>query len=342
MDRRPLPRLAALAAALLLVPLALWAASPLVAGGAQTPEQLQSRIEGQKSRERSLASAAERLATIERQLGNQVALLERRLAGVREDLARSEAELGDTQERLRAERARAQRLTERLARGRALLARRLRERYTAVEPDLVTVVLASRNLSDLLERAEFLRRIQRSDERIVGDVRDARAASKAQAARLAKLEARQRDAVLAIRSRQAALERMNAALQSRRASLRRARAARIAALSRIRSVRRGAERQLRKLLAERARAASTTAGPGGPWAIPWAIVECESGGQNVPPNWAGASGYYQFMPATWRGLGGSTPHAYQASKAEQDRLAAQLWAGGAGADNWDCAGMVDY
>ncbi len=82
-------------------------------------------------------------------------------------------------------------------------------------------------------------------------------------------------------------------------------------------------------------------GPGGPWAIPWAIVQCESGGQNVPPNYAGASGYYQFMQATWKGLGGSTPHAYQASKAEQDRLAARLWAGGAGAHNWVCASLVD-
>ena len=26
------------------------------------------------------------------------------------------------------------------------------------------------------------------------------------------------------------------------------------------------------------------AGPGGPWAIPWPIVQCESGGQNLPPN----------------------------------------------------------
>ena len=102
-----------------------------------------------------------------------------------------------------------------------------------------------------------------------------------------------------------------------------------------------AEQALNKLIAEREAAASAAAvGPGGPWAIPWAIVQCESGGQNLPPNGAGASGYYQILPATWRGLGGSTPHAYQASKAEQDRLAAQLWAGGAGAHNWVCAGLV--
>jgi hypothetical protein len=69
-------------------------------------------------------------------------------------------------------------------------------------------------------------------------------------------------------------------------------------------------------------------------------VQCESGGQNLPPNGAGASGYYQMLPETWSGLGGSTPHAYLASKAEQDRLAGVLWAGGAGAHNWVCAGMV--
>ncbi|MGH2840558.1 MAG: transglycosylase family protein, partial [Solirubrobacteraceae bacterium] len=118
-----------------------------------------------------------------------------------------------------------------------------------------------------------------------------------------------------------------------------ARAARLAALSSSRTKRRRAERALNKLLAQRNRAANQV-GPGGPWAIPWPIVQCESGGQNLPPNSAGASGYYQFLPSTWRGLGGSTPHAYQASKAEQDRLAARLWNGGRGASNWVCAGLV--
>ena len=95
-----------------------------------------------------------------------------------------------------------------------------------------------------------------------------------------------------------------------------------------------AEREL-QVAARRARPRRRLhVGPGGPWAIPWPIVQCESGGQNLPPNSAGASGYYQFIVATWKGLGGSTPHAYQASKAEQDRLAARLWAGGAGRDNW--------
>jgi hypothetical protein len=117
-------------------------------------------------------------------------------------------------------------------------------------------------------------------------------------------------------------------------------AARLAALRHTRADRRAAQRTLSRLLAERARAARATTGPGGPWAIPWAVVQCESGGQNLPPNSAGASGYYQMLPATWKGLGGLTPQAFQASKAEQDRLAAKLWAGGAGARNWVCAALV--
>ena len=87
-------------------------------------------------------------------------------------------------------------------------------------------------------------------------------------------------------------------------------------------------------------APATAQGPGGPWAIPWPIVQCESGGRNTPPNYASASGYYQILDSTWKGLGGSTKHAYQASKAEQDRLAARLWAGGAGRHNWVCADLV--
>jgi hypothetical protein len=74
--------------------------------------------------------------------------------------------------------------------------------------------------------------------------------------------------------------------------------------------------------------------------IPYAIVLCESGGQNLPPNSAGASGYYQIMPATWKLFGGTGPAAYLASKAEQDAVASRIWNGGAGASNWVCAGMV--
>lgn len=72
------------------------------------------------------------------------------------------------------------------------------------------------------------------------------------------------------------------------------------------------------------------------WAIPESIVMCESGGTNQPPNSASASGYYQIIYSTWHAYGGTTEHAYLASKAEQDRVAAAIWAGGAGRSQWDC------
>jgi uncharacterized coiled-coil protein SlyX len=143
-------------------------------------------------------------------------------------------------------------------------------------------------------------------------------------------------AVLAARSK--ALAGINAALASRRADYSAARAARTAALRNARTDRRALEKRIATL--EARRASYTGASSGGPWAIPWPIVQCESGGQNTPPNSAGASGYYQIMPATWRQFGGSGPAAYLAPKAEQDRVAARIWNGGSGASNWVCAALV--
>jgi hypothetical protein len=69
---------------------------------------------------------------------------------------------------------------------------------------------------------------------------------------------------------------------------------------------------------------------------------CESGGQNLPPNSAGASGYYQIIPGTWRLYGGSGRAAWLASKAEQDAVAARIWDGGRGASAWVCAHILGY
>lgn len=85
----------------------------------------------------------------------------------------------------------------------------------------------------------------------------------------------------------------------------------------------------------------TPSGPqvSGGWVIPGAIVACESGGQNLTPNSAGASGYYQIIPSTWQEYGGTGPAAYLASRAEQDRVASRIWAG-SGPNAWDCARIV--
>lgn len=65
---------------------------------------------------------------------------------------------------------------------------------------------------------------------------------------------------------------------------------------------------------------------------------CESGGANLPPNSAGASGVYQVIPETWAAYGGRqyAPEAYEASIPEQGVIAARIWDGGRGASQWVC------
>jgi hypothetical protein len=331
-------RWGALAAVLALALVAAAAVSRPPAA-AQDAGALRTQIERSRGREAQLSSAAARLGVLERRAAAAVAVLERRLRAVQADLDAWRLRLARTQARLRATRERLVRLRARLAAGRRTLAAVLRSRYTTDAPDFVSVVLEARGFAQVLERLDFLHRVQRSDTRVVGVVRRSRDEAVDVERALARLELRQREQTLAVERERNALAQVAGALRSRRDALARARSARLAALGATVAGRRHAERELSRLLAAQARAARVV-GPGGPWAVPWAIVQCESGGQNLPPNWATASGYYQFIDDTWRRLGGSTPHAYQASKAEQDRLAARLWAGGSGARNWDCYALV--
>jgi hypothetical protein len=337
--RPPISSRGASLLALLAALVAAWTLTAGPAGGADRADRLRNSIASKRNHERRLSGAAARLGRLEHATAREVAIMERRVAAVQRELAAAQTILAATVVRRDRAEGRALRLRARLAQSRGQLARLLRERYAGGRPDVLTVVLESSGFASLLETVDFLRRIQQADAKILTAVRSGRRAAITQRRVLTRLAAERRDAAEVVRRRSDALTAMADGLRERRAALAQARAARLAALHGSRRSRRRAQRALTRLIAQRNRAIGQV-GPGGPWAIPWVIVQCESGGQNVPPNWAGASGYYQFIPATWRRLGGSTPHAYQASKAEQDRLAARLWDGGRGAGNWDCAALV--
>jgi len=311
------------AAALVAVALAL--VGPALSG-AQSEGDLRNRADRARAREQGLSGDVARLGRLVNKLDNDIAVIERRRAEVQAQLEADRARLATLREELRAERRRVVRLRARLREARQILSSRLVELYQTPQPDLVTVIMRAKGFADLLEQSTYVKAVGHQDQKIIDIVKAARVDAAQAVRRLARDEARQED--------------ITAGLRERRATISRAHAARVAALKASRSGRRKADRELSRLLAARARAARAPSTSGGPWAIPWPIVQCESGGQNLPPNHAGASGYYQFMRATWKGLGGSTPHAYQASKAEQDRLAARLWAGGAGRHNWVCADLV--
>jgi septal ring factor EnvC (AmiA/AmiB activator) len=327
-------------AGLVVAVLALWAVLPLPAVS-QDEGSLRDKIDRSRAQEQQLQGAVSRLGDLLGRTQSEITVVQGRLAEVQADLEVAQARLAATQARLRTERAKLARLRKRLAQNRRDLAAQLVADYKRDDPDIVSLVVGADNFSDLVERVELAKRLQERNGEITARVHAARDETDRQATRLADLEQEQADTAAAVEHRRDALASMRAALASRQATLTRVRAARAEALAGTRAGREAAQRELDKLIAEREAAAqATSGGPGGPWAIPWPIVQCESGGQNLPPNSAGASGYYQMLPSTWHGLGGSTPHAYQASKAEQDRLAAILWAGGAGAHNWVCASLV--
>lgn len=79
---------------------------------------------------------------------------------------------------------------------------------------------------------------------------------------------------------------------------------------------------------------SSSSGSAG-YSIPSSIVQCESGGNYsaVNPS-SGAGGAYQILPSTWQAYGGQgLPQ--NASKAEQDRIASQIYAR-QGGSAWSC------
>ena len=179
---------------------------------AQDPGALRSHINRQKGVERQLASAAARLGRLESATSRAVAVMSARLSETQGELARWQARLAETQRQLRITRERLVRLRARLAQSRSALATMLRQRYTANRPDVVSVVLDAKGFADVLERIEFLRRVQHSDTLIVDAVRRGRDDARHDERLLAALEPRQREQTAAVASQRDALARMTAAL----------------------------------------------------------------------------------------------------------------------------------
>jgi septal ring factor EnvC (AmiA/AmiB activator) len=327
------------AVAVILAAAAGWALVVPALSGAQSDGELRDRAGQARAREQALAGDVARLGRLVARLDNDIAVIERRRAAVQAELDADRAKLAAIRSELRGQRRRVVRLRARLREARTVLASRLVQLYQTPRPDVITVVMKSRGFADLLEQATYVRFIGRQDARIITLVRHARVDAARAVRALARAEGRQEDVTAAIEARRNALVGIGASLAQRRAVADQARAARAAALTATRASRQRIERRIAALEAARARAARAV-GPGGPWAIPWPVVQCESGGQNLPPNHAGASGYYQIIPSTWRLFGGSGPAAWKASKAEQDRVAARIWNGGAGASNWVCYALV--
>jgi peptidoglycan hydrolase CwlO-like protein len=339
--------------------LAALSASAVVAGLAVLPVsssadlslgRLNQQLGAEQARQNHLEANLSGLAQLIGGLQSQIVLVRSREAAVNLDLARDRAQLAAMDAVLARERRLLVVLRARLARARVLLARQLVSHYESGNPDLVDVVLESNGFNDLLERITYLRDAEHQQQQIISITRAAKARVSQAAARLSRVAAAQQQLTQATALRDRALKGMNVLLQSREATLSRAQAVQRSALAGSRARSGALQSQIAQIEAQQAAAAAAAApaqgyggpalGPSGGWAIPYPIVLCESGGQNLPPNSAGASGYYQILPSTWRLFGGTGPAAYLAGKAEQDAVASRIWNGGAGASNWVCAAIV--
>lgn len=328
---------------------------------------LNSQLDQEQGRQQSLSASIGRLSGLIGSLDSQITLVQSREADVRAALVKDRLALAKDQLMLTRERRLVTKLIAQLARARTILAQQLVSGYEGDSPDIVSVVLESRGFSELLDQLNYLDHAEQEQKSTIIATKLARVEADNAERRLAKLEAAAVQVTEAATTRERALVGMNTLLQAKQAALGRAREAQQSALAASRA--RGAQLQsaiarlqAQQAAAERAAEAAATVtptatdtagrgsatpvstgpalGPSGGWAIPYAIVLCESGGQNLSPNSAGASGYYQILPSTWKLFGGPGPAAYLASKAEQDAVASRIWNGGAGASNWVCAGIV--
>jgi peptidoglycan hydrolase CwlO-like protein len=327
---------------------------PMSSSADQSIGSLSNQLSHEQARQHQLTGSIGGLSQTIASLDGQIALVRSRETAVRADLARDRAALARIRVLLVREQKLLAVLRTRLARARMILARQLVSNYEGDRPDLVGVVLNSSGFNELLEQIDFLRRAEGQQQDTIKVTQADKTAADNAERRLAKLEATDLQATQMTATRARALAGMNTLLASKQHAVARARYAQQLALeaSRARGGRlRGAiaRLQAQQAAAQRAAAAAVTAtptpsgptfGPSGGWAIPYAIVLCESGGQNLSPNSAGASGYYQILPSTWKLFGGTGPAAYLASKSEQDAVASRIWNGGAGAHNWVCAGIV--
>jgi murein DD-endopeptidase MepM/ murein hydrolase activator NlpD len=167
------------------------------------------------------------------QLEGEVATLRNREAVVEEQLAAKQAELDRAVARLERGKDRLEVLRAHLKRSLIGLREHLVTIYQSGEPDTVTVILESDGFDDLVERAEYLERLQEADENVVSRVRDLRNQTRALVDRLRATKERIEAARDAIAAKERELERTRASLQARQADLVAARGERRSALEEI-------------------------------------------------------------------------------------------------------------
>lgn len=290
----------ALAACAVVAATVLGAAGPADADLAGRIATKQGRAEALRA---AVAAETRNIRSSSRGLARAQARLRRLQAG----LAEQQAQLRSVEEAHTRARNHLTRLVNRQRAATDALRANLLNAYRNPAPDLVSVVITAHGFTDLLEKADFLKRIARQNAMVMDAARTSRVAVTKQTTRLAAMQARERSITERIQRRRDRAETIENALLNERARRLAGRDFKRAALERV-------QRQLAALRRRQARSAR-------------AGIRTDAGGAVQPP--PGAPQAVALVIAAANAIAG-LPYVY---------------GGGHGsfkAGAYDCSGSVSY
>ena len=328
-------RLAAAAAATTLA--LLW--SPVPSMGDLHHELSSSRATATELRA-AIAAETQRIAAT----GAGVRQSQARLSDLQAEVGARQTQLAGVQRDIVAARDRLTRLENRQQLAARLLAANLVASYKDPEPDAVTVILDSHGFADLLERLNFMRRVERRNARILHNTKTARVAVLAQTQRLARLQTRVQALTAQVVSSRNAAAAIESALLIRQSEQLQRRATSAARLVRVRgqisSLKTRIARLSRPTTAKLTPVAGLPLDPGGlaqaPSGAPAAVKQVIAAGNAIaglPYLYGGGHGSFR---ANAYDCSGSVSYALAAAgllSSPLDSTAFESW-GEAGAGKW--------
>lgn len=332
--REDLPRIGAAAALVALLAVLVLAAGAGATDAGKLEAKLASARDEASALSARLQSTTAELASAEGEAADAAAE-EKELTSLLTKAKARTAELADrlkaTEKRLALEKAR-------LERSRRVLADRLVAIYESGTPSTEDLVFAAGNYEDFVAQSDYLRAISEADSALADRVAEVRVAVHDQVLEVADLKAEAIAYDERLEAARAEIGAVREAAEAAAARLESLSASREASLATLKSdISEWVDQIQEARLAESEAEAEEEVGRwlGGPYSIPTYIVMCESGGNYsaVNPS-SGAGGAYQILPSTWELYGGEgLPN--EAPKAEQDRIAAEIWAD-SGPSAWVC------
>ncbi|HVF79119.1 MAG TPA: hypothetical protein VNA28_12555 [Solirubrobacteraceae bacterium] len=199
---------------LLICSLAAFAAAGAVVLGTAVPAgaDLNRKINANANRAEALRAAVAAESARIRQSSRGLARAQRRLAELQADTAAQQADLKRVKDEFIRARDRLTRLVNLQRNATGALEANLRAAYRNGKPDIVSVIVNAKGFTDLLEKAEFLKRIAERNAKIMDIARTSRAAVTRQTRRLATMQAREQKLADALERRRDAAHAVETAL----------------------------------------------------------------------------------------------------------------------------------